>query len=1009
MAGWKTVLENFSAKFDRVNAAVAGGVWLVIFAIYAHTAAPTVSFWDCGEFIATCATLGVPHPPGSPLFTLIGRIFSIIPFYADIAARINLLSALCSSIAALFGYLVAVRVLRLWFGPDKSTFSRVLIYAGGACGALLLAFGKTQWLNSIEAEVYALSMLLFFAVIWLSLIFREHEGTPTGDRVTLAAVFLTFLGIGVHMTTFLVMPAAALMFIIRKDAPAKVWYLTSAFFAFELYLIFALSKHSFDTPHYVPLVIVFVAYVMYALTFEKLPRPVLVVGVGLLLSCISALSAVSSVYAVFYNVIGIAALVAVSTYAGWLALTALRLRQKGETSHHSLTVPAIFVGAGLVMSGILLLNLYGFSAFLLFTVLGVFCLALLIWRHINVPMLIAIASCSLVMVGILEYLWGSLIGMIGIAVYGLVFKKSAWRTAILVPVIAFIGFSVHLSIPIRSAQNPSINENKPDNFKTMVSYLERKQYGSESMIERMFERRGEWVNQFGNFRRMGFWGFLSEQFGINGAKFLSLFILGVFGIWEITRRRPEAGAFISVLLLLCTAGLVLYMNFADGTKFQPGINMDYTEVRDRDYFWTPGFMLFGLAVGIGATMLIQVLRESMAKLSPTLARPILAISCVLFAVPALAVAHNYHESDRSRNYLAFDYAWNLLQAADKNAVLFTAGDNDTFPLWALQEAYGIRKDVRNINLSLANTDWYIRQIRDHMGVKITWSDEETRKLRPFRTQDDRRLEIQDQLVDQVIQNNMGDFPINFSATCGAEERQYAGKNIDSLLTFSRFMFRLKSNPRDPTVDLAETWAYVSDTNTFRHRGWSDMTIYRDDAATRTIGNMSGSFTIISDSLRRAGRKAEAESVLVSAQQIFVWDPGINEQVAYSYLDRGDTSALRRLCSTAQSPNRDKLASLWARSYRKVNDPRRAIAILDSVLIAVPNSRNIFDELMRIHVEAKDLGGLKSTLSRWVAANPADAAVRQAYEQVQSGWSPFDPDSGASLQPPTKPTDTTRRK
>lgn len=1003
------MLKSLSAKFDRVNAAVAGGVWLVIFAIYAHTAAPTVSFWDCGEFIATCATLGVPHPPGSPLFTLIGRIFSIIPFYTDIAARINLLSALCSSIAALFGYLVTVRVLRLWFGSDNSALSRGLIYAGGACGALLLAFGKTQWSNSIEAEVYALSMLLFFAVIWLSLIFREHEGTPTGDRVTLAAVFLTFLGIGVHMTTFLVMPAAALMFIIRKDAPEKVWYLTSAFFAFELYLIFALSKHSFDTPHYVPLIIVFVAYVMYALTFEKLPRPVMVVGVGLLLSCVSALSAVSPAYAAFYHVVGVAALVCVAGYACWLAMTAIRQKNGGEPAHHSQIVPAIFVGAGLVMSGILLLNLYGFSAFLLFTVLGVLCLALFIWRHINVPILIAIASCSLIMVGVLEYLWGSLIGMICLAVYGLIFKNSGWRTAILIPVIAFIGFSVHLSIPIRSAQNPSINENKPDNFKTMVSYLERKQYGSQSMIERMFERRGEWINQFGNFRRMGFWGFLSEQFGINGAKFLSLFILGIFGIWEITRRRPEAGAFISVLLLLCTAGLVLYMNFADGTKFQPGVNMDYTEVRDRDYFWTPGFMLFGLAVGIGATMLIQVLRESMSKLSSAIAKPVLAVSCLLFAVPVFAITHNYHENDRSRNYLAFDYAWNLLQAADKNAVLFTAGDNDTFPLWALQEAYGIRKDVRNINLSLANTDWYIRQVRDHMGVKITWTDEETRKLRPFRTQDDRRLEIQDQLVDQVIQNNMGNFPINFSATCGAEERQYAGKNIDSLLTFSRFMFRLKLRPDEPLVDLAETWAYLSDTNTFRHRGWSDMTIYRDDASTRTIGNMLGSFTIVSDSLRRAGRKAEAESVLVSAQQIFVWDPGINEQVAYSYLERGDTAALGRLCATAQSPNRDKLVSLWARSYRKLNDSKRAIAILDSAFVALPNSRNIFDELMRIHVEAKDLGGLKSTLSRWIQANPADAQVKQAYDQIQSGWSPFEPDSGTNPQSSPHQTDTSKRK
>lgn len=988
MAGCETVLNNAFRNFDRVNAAVAAGVWLFILGIYAHTAAPTVSFWDCGEFIATCATLGVPHPPGAPLYTLVGRIFSMIPFYEDIAARINFVSALCSSLAALFGYLATVRVLRLWFGSDTSAFSRTLIYAGGACGALLLAFCRTQWGNSVEAEVYALSMLIFFAVLWLVLIYRELEGSQAGDRILLAVVFLTFLGIGVHMTTFLIMPAAAVMLMVRKSTPPKIWYLLAAFFAFELYLIFALSKHSFDTPHYIPLVIVFAAYVLYALSFERLPRTVLLTGLGLLLSCVPGLGAMAPRYSALFNTVGAVALIGVAGYAVWTALVWVRAKRQGIEVGHGQIVPALFVTMALVMAGILLLNLYGFKPFLVLTGVSVVMLALFIWRHINIPLVIALVACSLIIIGVMEYLWGSLLGMALIALYGLIFKGPGWKTALLVPVIAFFGFSVHLSIPLRAAQNPTINENKPDNFKTLVSYLERKQYGSQSMIERMFERRGEWLNQFGNFRRMGFWSFFSGQYGIPGAKFLTLFILGVFGIWEITRRRPEAGAFISVLLLLCTMGLVLYMNFADGTKYEPGVNMDYTEVRDRDYFWTPGFMLFGLAIGIGIAMLVQVLRESIGRFSQAPRKAILASSLVLFLIPTFALAANYHESDRSRNYMAFDYAWNLLQAADKDAVLFTAGDNDTFPLWALQEAFGIRKDVRNINLSLANTDWYIRQIRDHMGVKITWTDAETRALRPFRTTDGRTFQIQDQLVDQVIENNMGRFPINFSATCGGEERQYRGTNIDSLLTFSRFVFRLKTNPADPSFALEETWKYISDSATFRTRGWGDPTIYKDEAAIRTVGNMAGSFTVVSDSLRKAGRKQEAEEVLTAAQRIFPWDAAVNEQLAYAYLDRNDTAALRTLTLTAQSPNRNRLAVLWSRAYRKSNDKLSALRILDSLLAADPTARATFDEMMRVHVEAKDVDAIKSTMSRWLAANPTDDPIKKAYEQLLTGWSPF---------------------
>lgn len=698
----------------------------------------------------------------------------------------------------------------------------------------------------------------------------------------------------------------------------------TSFFALELYWIFALSRHSFDTPYYIPLTIVLAVYILYALSFERLPRQVFVVGVGLILTCLPVIELFVSVPHAPLIFISAGAGLGLIGYAAKLLAAWIKSIRAGERPAHQEIAPAVFVLIALAMSGVLLLNLYGFAPFVAITIVTFLVMTALAWRHIDFPVLIAIGSASLIMIGVMEFIWGMIIGALVIVLCGIGLKLRSWTTALLVIFMAFAGFSIYISIPVRSTQKPYINENTPDNFKQLVNYLERKQYGSQSMIERMFTRRSEWVNQFGTFRRMGFWGFFAEQYGLNGPKFLILFVLGVFGIWEITRRRPEAGAFITVLLLLCTVGLVLYMNFADGTKYVPGRNMDYTEVRDRDYFWTPGFMLFGLAIGMGVAMLLQVVRESVNRLKEPAQKLALSVGLALFLIPVLAIGANYHENDRSRNFFAYDYAWNMLAAADQNAILFTAGDNDTFPLWALQEAYGIRKDVKNINLSLANTNWYIKQVRDYMGLELGWTDSQIDALEPFRTPDGRTLEIQDQVIDAVIQHNANKMPINFSATCSADERQFQGTNIDSLLTFTRFVFRLKRTASDPNFDMDGTMQYLSDPEMFRTRGWNDSTIYRDEATTRTISNMSGSFTLVSDSLRRAGLKEEAEGILKTAQSLFPFDAGVSEQLGFIYMDKGDIAGLERLVRTSPAGISKKLAVLLARAHRKIKDKDGAV-------------------------------------------------------------------------------------
>ena len=137
---------------DRTNALIAFGVWLMAFVVYYSTKAASVSFWDCGEFLAAGHVLGIPHPPGTPLYVMMARLFSLLPIDSDLAVRMNLLSVVSSSFTAMFGYLVSVRMLRAWFGDRQAGFTRFLIYAGGVCAAAFLAFSHTNWINKLRIK-----------------------------------------------------------------------------------------------------------------------------------------------------------------------------------------------------------------------------------------------------------------------------------------------------------------------------------------------------------------------------------------------------------------------------------------------------------------------------------------------------------------------------------------------------------------------------------------------------------------------------------------------------------------------------------------------------------------------------------------------------------------------------------------------------------------------------------------------------------------------------------------
>jgi len=980
-------LIGLPRKFDRVNAAVAIGVWLTALVVYIRTQAPTLSFWDCGEFIACSYILGIPHPPGTPTYILFGRVATMLPTFSDICARVNLLSGLCSSLAAMFSYLLGVRILRHWFKDDHSRYTRFLTYAGAAAGALFLAFGRTQWNNAVEAEVYGMSMLLMLAAAWLCMVYLEHRETMFSWKVLALAVYLIFLGIGVHMTTLLILPIAIVVFSLKKNIPLIFWFIIAAYFAVELYLIFALSSHPGEVPFYLPVVIAGIVFVLYMFSFEPVPWQLLVTAAGFILTSLPGLAYLMGWKGGYFKVIGVAALVILTGWGIFLLLNAFKQKKQGVAPVAGVITAGVFVLIAAILTVVTTLGLpnglEGYHIFLVISVILVLAIAVFIWRFVNLPILIALVGPTMIILGVKEMFWGTLAATIVILALGLIWKVSGWRIALVVVVMAAAGYSTHLVAPIRSSLGPYINENNPSSsLKATIDFFERKQYGSQSMTERMFKRRAEWGNQFGDHSRMGFWGFFGEQYGFPGRTLIVAVVLGAFGAWEACRRRPEMGLFLTLLLLVSTVGLILYMNFADGVR-QTAYDA-WLEVRDRDYFFTPGFMLFGLVMGLGISAAIQLIRDLAKRLSAFRQNVLSYSMLVLFLLPVHTLIDNYYYCDRSHVYIPYDYAADILDSAEPNAVLLTYGDNDTFPLWCLQEVYGYRKDVTSVCCALANGTWYIKQVRDKMGLELGWTDQEIDELTPFRTKEGTVFRLQDLVADAIISHNASRRPIHFSLLANPSSRRYYGEQIDTLLEMRGLTYLLTStvSPEGVRVPIATNVDLMIKSGKLKYRGWTDPAVFRDEMTERSIAGVADRFMSLTEAMMKERRWNEAADVVqFVADSVYRTEEAVSTLISVT-AETGDTARLAKIM--AKYPGTDTLAGqvALARAYQKSGSVDVAKDMLLRLLARNPGYRDGLNELMKIYIAERDVEGMIQVLQTWVRNNPQDKDVIDALAQLE---------------------------
>ncbi|MCB2231065.1 DUF2723 domain-containing protein [bacterium] len=760
--------------FDRTNAIFAGLVFFTAFIVYALTVQRSFSFWDCGEFIACAHILGIPHPPGTPLFVLIGRFMSLIPFVEDISYRINYLSVISSSFTALFSYLVVVRMVGFFFTDQhNSAVNRWIAYVGGAAGALFVAFSTTNWANSVESEVYGPSLALMTLMLWLTLRYFEERCTAKKLRTMVLVYFIALAGVGIHMTPFLIVPVLSIFYMLNEQATRRDWIMVSGFILAELLLIMAFADGRGGAPMF---------------------------------------------------------------YVVTLALGALLL------------------------------------AFL--------------YKKINWAITIAIVSLSSLMLEFSTFLYIAPAGLVLLALLGVAAKRFGWnfewKVAMAIVVVGIIGFSVHMYIPIRSAHSPRIDQNNPSrDLETFKNYLDRKQYGQESMVNRMFERRGTWENQLGRHPNMGYWSYFEEQYSDAGWNFVPFLLLGLYGMYVAIRKRAEIGMTFFTLFIVCSLGLVLYMNFADGTQYD-GADA-YLEVRNRDYFFTPAFVFFGIAMGLGVSGLIQLVKEKLAANNEGMQKTLVYASTILILLPGISLADNYHENDRSNNYLPYNYAANILDSCGENAILFTSGDNDTFPVWCLQEVYNYRKDVRVVNLSLLNTDWYTWQMKEQYDVPISLTQDqiwwyayetpmgETRQPRErFRDRprgrlaylqatpyQGRVLRVADMMVDEIVLENRWENPIYFTS----QPYDASPLNLRDRATAVGILYRLDREPPDNKIDIEKGLDLFQ--NTYRFGGLENSEVFRDENATGIFLGVGMNAVRLFDAMERSGRVDEARSFIRS--------------------------------------------------------------------------------------------------------------------------------------------------
>jgi len=885
-------------------------VTFMAFLVYAQTAQPTVSFWDCGEFIACSYSLSVPHPPGAPIFLLLGRITSILPldFLAPlwgleeltVAHKMNLMSGLFNAMAIGVLFLIVTKAVEKMFLKLHRSSEYAIVLAAGMVGSLLAAFAYTYWNNAVEAEVYGPAMFITNLVIYFAMLWYRKREKPMSDRYLVFIPFILYLGIGIHLTVMIMLPPIFLFVIFCSPEKRK-----DPFFWLTWIILFSVAT-----------------------TFNLF---LIVMGLGLILSFLGA---------IIYGLTS-------KTRKSW-------------------------VGRSLGLMFITLL-------------------------------------------------------------------------------LAGVAFGASTYTLIRSEQDPLIDENDPETIEGFADYMDRKQYGQESMWETMVKnRKGTWKNQLGTHPRMGFWGFFMQQWSNPKLSLWGLlpFAVGLVGLIFFGSKHKQFWLLLFLALLVSTLGLVIYINFSDGTQ---GIKL---EVRDRDYFFTPGYMLFSgwIGIGIGAILAFFNYLRRQAKLSPVFTT---ILAFILTLIPVVPLKANWFTHDRSGNYIPHDYAYNILNSCDPNCILFTNGDNDTFPLWFLQVVKQERDDVCIANLSLLNTPWYIKQLKTrkyfqytgvnnsgrkvtgemqaenemelkrklsarginlssseitkvtnqfgHDFVPIAYTDKEIDQLRAYRTRNGEIVRVQDLMVIHLIDHTeskmvISDLEEPDTLTSATKDTTYVFNppvyfavtvSPDNKLHYTPYLrmeglaYRLtgKKGERQVEPDIMKDYLF----NKYLFRGLNDSTIYKDDNSNKLLQNYTTAFMTLALEFKMSNESEEALKVMEEALLVLPYDWRVTMFTADLYAESKEWDRMKGLFDYAMEndSNNVRLIRVFSDLAYQNGDTTGAIPYLEEGRKYNPDDDMLFKTLLGYYYVLGMNDEMNNQIEKWLENHPDDQQLRSYLESVQA--------------------------
>lgn len=660
---------------ELIHKIIAFSVFLITAVVYFMTVQPSVSFWDCGEFIASAHLMQVPHPPGTPLFLILGRFLSMIPFADNIAFRVNAISVISSAFTVLFLYLSAVKIINN-IKPNykkESLIESIGTYLAAAIGALSLAFSDTFWFNSLEAEVYALATFFIAIVTWLMMVWYEKADEADNEKYLLLIAYMIGLSTGVHLMSVLALVPVVLIIYNRK-------YLT-------------------NQDEYKKTAYIFMAHV------------------------------------------GIILVIAAAIWASTSNTSPSQEEYKAFDSKFLM----IAAFASIVVMGIFFKKIFQANSFYIPIIIGGIALFSVypgIVKHL--PNLVSKIGGIDVSTNILAILL-----IVGLIAYGIYWAgKNNKQTLYLVFksfMFALVGFSSYSMIIIRSNQDTPINLNSPKTFPEFIKYLNREQYGDQPIFKRRFTHEPHqqgvyknyssdldffWSYQMNHmFNRYLLWNYAGREDTVQDAavKWSQLFaiplLIGLFGLYYHFKMDWKMASVFFTMFIFLGYLTAFYQN-----QQQP-------QPRERDYFYVGAFFVFSLWIAIGVRGILDLIRMTLKE--SNIVKPAYTVVLILLMalIPINMLQANYFTHNRAGNFVPWDYSYNILQSAAPNSIIFTNGDNDTFPLWYLQDVEGVRRDVRIANLSLLNTSWYIKQLKNTephgaAKIKMTLSDAQIDRVAP---------------------------------------------------------------------------------------------------------------------------------------------------------------------------------------------------------------------------------------------------------------------------------------